>query len=149
MKKLTLNILLLPAVMILTSCAEDPTACFTHEVSDTGDLKLNSSCSENVETNRWYITSSQFPSNSEPTKTSEERNPAFQLILPGESTVSLVIVNHYKQDSIAETIDVPEYCVICEDYNQCAGYFKVDAENRAAFLNGTDDFDSCVVEVKQ
>lgn len=133
---------------VFTGCAEDPVACFTYDLNDSGKVTLNSTCSENAEEYRWILEHEQLPGASKSAKKSSDANPSFDFILPGEHTVSLVTVNHYKEDSTAQIIKAPEYCVICEEYSQCAGFFKATAEERAAFLNETD-FEGCIVELKQ
>lgn len=147
-KKKILQIPFTCAIIILMGCADDPVACFTYDLSDAGKVTLNSTCSENTKEYRWTLKQEQLSNTTSQPSESEKANPSFDFILPGEHTVSLVAVNHYKEDSTAQVINAPEYCVICEDYSQCAGFFKAEAEARAQFLNERD-FEGCIVELKQ
>ncbi len=129
-------------------CADDPVACFTYDLNDSGNVTLNSTCSENAEEYRWILEHEQLPGASKSAVKSSDANPSFDFILPGEQTLSRVTVNNYKEDRTAQVINAPEYCVICEDYRECAGFFKESAKERAEFLNDTD-FEGCIVELKQ
>ena len=134
-------------LLLLVGCVDDPVSCFTHELQENGKVVLNSTCSENAEEYKWYLYQEQLSTTQKGPIRTDKPNPTLNLVLPGTHTISLVVVNDYKDDSSYVTITAPEYCVICETYSQCAGFFEAQAKERAGFLNSRD-FDSCLVELK-